>query len=228
MNMNISSVRTTINEIIMANKIEELSCKLINSYTENKSEELSYYCNTIVKEISKDTYQFTRIRPNYIVSKALFYSLYEINPSHKYYNDMVLVTYYSLLRCIYSEREDDNVSKADKIAASALAFVLIDNNHQLIGEFLLNGHLISNTEGTINNVIAQIVAYYWNYKHASINIVFDKRINKLLEVTESTWKNRISPSDNTTQNKVRNFVDENNKILLKELECILIDLHSKS
>lgn len=212
----------------MSNKIEELCIRIIDCYNNNMDSEFSCCCDKLVKEISTNTYQFTRIQPNYIVSKALFYSLCRLDSTHRYYKDTFLVTYYSLLCCIHNKGRGnkENLSKVDSLAASALAFLLIDKTPQIIGDILINGHLISSIEGSVQNVIAQTAFFYFNYKYAPTKIFLDENISKLLETTKNKWEGKFNAEDEITQNKVRSFVEENNDLLIEHLECILLDLNS--
>ena len=134
--------------------------------------------------VSKDLNEFADVEHYYIVSKALFYVVSDMNRTVAAYPKVVAVTFYCLLRCIQQEKyapNSDIKSDHDFAVTSALAFIFMAENSKLVQEKILLPILGNNIDGTIRLYIALLGTFYWNYKTASVVDFLEENVRARFE-----------------------------------------------
>ena len=153
----------------MRNEMEEWALQIVNAYTSGEKSELNRYRVLMFMKISisESLEEFANIEHYYIVSRALFYAIGDMNKTVVTYPKVVAVAFYCLLRCIQQEEQAKNSgikSDHDFAVASVLAFILMAENSKLIQEKILLPVLGSNIDTILRLYFALLGTFYWNYK----------------------------------------------------------------
>ena len=166
--------------------MEDWALQIVNAYTAGEKSELNRYRVLMFMKISisESLEEFANIEHYYIVSRALFYAIGDMNKTVVTYPKVVAVAFYCLLRCIQQEEQAQNSdikSDHDFAVSSALAFILMAENSKLIQEKILLPILENNIDATLRLYFSLLGTFYWDYKTAYVIESFDENVRVRLK-----------------------------------------------
>lgn len=209
----------------MNTKIENLAKEYVEAFD---LQQMLTYQNLILREITRDTWQFRKIEHLFLVSKVLLDILSCMEETDKKYKNVIFLTLYCLLRFISETRKKHLIEErcSEYTEASIMAFILISEHRDFVEMEILMPRFQNNAEASAYQLIGLLSVFYWIYKFSSINICLDddldERFNNALKESEQV----TNVPDNDTQNKVENLVFDNMSTLVKDMECTF-DIHDE-
>ncbi|WP_277234785.1 hypothetical protein [Phocaeicola salanitronis] len=206
----------------MNTKIEDLSLRLINAYSNNNEYEVARYRFELLVgiEMSDLKNQITLISHYYLVSKALFYAIKTPLQNQK----IASVFYYCLLKGTSEEERairEGRKSDRDLAAISVLAFTFLVENNQLVGDAILCPLMDGNRDYAVRTFISQAGYFYWNYMNASVNVALEEELRLRFDAA-AEYNSGVKGIAEETKVLMKQFVDTTLDALIYGLECQIL------
>ena len=161
-------------------RVEELAVKLIDARMVHNQSDYEKYKERILLEMKYNALQLRFVKHRYIVSKALVYILLSTKRDNHQYDNLVLQTYYSLLKCILDikKNKEEDTRCSELAAASKIAFVILSENIKQIA--WASCGLLGYTPETAHNQMLRLLYYhYWINRLSEINAFVDDELESM-------------------------------------------------
>lgn len=180
-------------------RIDDLAVRLINAKQANDTDDYEECKKIILLEMEHNALQLRWVEHRYIVSKALVYILLETSRSNKeVYENLVLQTYYSLLKCILDIREKGNeeTNCSELAAASKIAVAVLSENFKQVAwaHYELIGY---EAESAVNQALKLLYYHYWSYRLLDVDTILDNELEALYYKAKIRFSN-LGTSDKPT------------------------------
>lgn len=180
-------------------RIDDLAVRLVNAKLAKDTRDYEACKKEILLDMKHNALQLRWVERRYIVSKALVYILLETSSSNKeVYENLVLQTYYSLLKCILDIREKGNeeTNCSELAATSKIAFAVLSENFKQVAwiHYELIGY---EAESAVNQTLKLLYYHYWSYRLLEIDTLVDNELEALFYKAKLRYRT-LGTSDKPT------------------------------